>query len=229
MIDKALMREEFQENGFLILSGIAPLALVADLIQQVARLRIHPESPGTRTLLRHSYFRNLVEMTWMQELAALALGKPSFAVRGIYFDKSPAANWTLGWHQDLKIPVQERTETEGFSAWSVKEGVIHVQPPREILENMVAVRLHLDDSGLDNGPLECVPRSHRTDFVQPESEFDGLSRPCPCPRGGVILMSPLCQHRSGKSTSSRSRRVLHFEMACIDLPDGLKWADWRSG
>jgi hypothetical protein len=55
------------------------------------------------------------------------------------------ANWQVGWHQDQIIAVAHQQETLGFTAWSVKAGVVHVKPPASILENMATIRLHLDD------------------------------------------------------------------------------------
>lgn len=86
--------------------------------------------------------RNLLDLT---EIAALArgsiltdvvtpiLGPNAFAVRGTLFDKTPDANWKVTWHQDLTIAVRERREVPGFTSWSEKAGVIHVQPPVRIL------------------------------------------------------------------------------------------------
>lgn len=216
----------FQDGGFEILPGIFEPAEVEQMHKAVRDLAPDPNSPGTRTLLREPFFADLARSPKVQALVERALDCRGKAVRGIYFDKSPQANWTLGWHRDLKIPVAERQEVAEFSAWSLKEGVIHVQPPREILAQMVAVRIHLDESALDNGPLECVPGSHLPEFQGEEEHWDDLAVPCPCPQGGVILMSPLTLHRSRYSTSPQPRRVLHFEMTTIELPHPLKWADW---
>ncbi len=88
------------------------------------------------------------------------LGPNAFAVRGLFFNKTSDSNWKVAWHQDLTIALKERRDTPGFTAWSVKHGVVHVQPPVEILEHMLAIRIHLDDSAEDNGPLRCIPGSH---------------------------------------------------------------------
>src|SRR5690606_31509228 len=40
-------------------------------------------------------------------------------------------------------------------------GVLYVQPPVKILEQLVAVRLQLDPDAAAAGPLEVVPGSHR--------------------------------------------------------------------
>lgn len=67
----------------------------------------------------------------------------------------------MPWHQDLTIAVQERLDVPGYGPWTVKAGVTHVQPPVAVLERMVAVRLHLDDCGAENGPVRVLRGSHR--------------------------------------------------------------------
>ncbi len=42
--------------------------------------------------------------------------------------------------QDLTISLRSRAEMPGFCPWSVKDGVPHVQPPVELLEQMLTVR-----------------------------------------------------------------------------------------
>lgn len=64
------------------------------------------------------------------------------------------------WHQDLSLAVQERRERQDWTNWSEKRGVHHVQPPAELLERMVTMRLHLDDCPAENGALRVIPGSH---------------------------------------------------------------------
>lgn len=72
------------------------------------------------------------------------------------FDKASDANWNLAWHQDVTIAVQRQMDVPGFGPWSVKDGIVHVQPPEEVLNAMVAIRVHLDPCGADNGPLRVI-------------------------------------------------------------------------
>ena len=72
-------------------------------------------------------------------------------MRGLYFDKLPEANWKVPWHQDLSIAVRARLDVEGFGPWTEKAGVLHAQAPAAVLERMLAVRVHLDDCGRENG------------------------------------------------------------------------------
>jgi hypothetical protein len=51
----------------------------------------------------------------------------------------------VSWHQDVTIAVRARGRSAGVRPWSVKDGVPHVQAPAELLEQMITLRLHLDD------------------------------------------------------------------------------------
>jgi ectoine hydroxylase-related dioxygenase (phytanoyl-CoA dioxygenase family) len=163
----------------------------------------------------------------VRSVAEAALGEHCFAVRGILFDKTPAANWKVTWHQDLTIAVRERREIHGFGPWSVKEGVPHVQPPVEILEGMVAVRVHLDDCGIENGPVRVIPRSHTfgrlsvADIDLWKKEHPSVD--CTLSRGGILAFFPLLLHSSSPSNRPEHRRVIHLEFAAAPLPRELEW------
>jgi len=148
-------------------------------------------------------------------------------VRAILFDKTPEANWPVAWHQDQIIAVAERIEVQGFSAWSVKEGLPHVRPPAGILESMITARLHLDDCVAANGALQVLPGSHRAGFLSEDAirrwTREVSPRFCEVPHGGVLLMKPLVLHASSPSTQPGHRRVLHIEYGPGTLPGGLRW------
>ena len=146
------------------------------------------------------------------------LGTSWRCVRGLFFDKNMQANWFVPWHRDLVIAVQARNDVDGYGPWSVKDDVIHVQPPREVLENMLAIRLHLDDCGPDNGPLRVIPRSHLSMEAVTEPVVELTAK-----RGEVIAMRPLLLHSSGRATSPTNRRVIHLEFALVDLPSPLQF------
>src|SRR5688500_17606182 len=54
--------------------------------------------------------KQLVRSVEVRDLVSSVLGEHAFGVRGILFDKTPAANWKVAWHQDLSIAVQARAE-----------------------------------------------------------------------------------------------------------------------
>src|SRR5262249_36630616 len=145
----------------------------------------------------------------------------------ILFDKTPEANWKVTWHQDVTIAVAARREVEGFGPWSMKAGVIHVQPSAEILEQMLAVRIHLDDCGPENGPVRVLPGSHRLGKLTTEEiatiRVAVNEQPCIASRGTALLMRPLIVHASSGATRPGHRRVIHIEYANCTLPGGLDW------
>lgn len=156
------------------------------------------------------------------------LGAGAAVVRSILFDKNPAANWLVPWHQDTTIAVRERIDTPGFGPWSVKSGVVHVRPPAALLGSMLTIRVHLDDALRDNGALHVIPGSHRDGFLSPE-QIESCRREreaviCECDAGDILLMRPLLLHASYPATTPTRRRVLHFEFAAESLPYPLAWA-----
>jgi ectoine hydroxylase-related dioxygenase (phytanoyl-CoA dioxygenase family) len=182
---------------------------------------------GVRNLLDLSAdVRRLAAMPEVRQLVTPLIGEGAFAARAIFFDKVPGANWAVGWHQDSVIAVAEQHDVPGFLAWGQKAGVWQVQPPPEILAAMVAVRIHLDDCGPENGPLRVIPGSHRHGWLDNEIgrwKRDVEAVNCLASAGGAVLMCPLILHASSKAVSPSHRRVIHIEYASQELPGGLEW------
>lgn len=75
-------------------------------------------------------------------------------------------------------------------------------PDRLLPVGLVALRLHLDDSRLDNGPLRVLPGTHALGLLT-ESDIGRLTTEisavdCVIPVGGVMVMRPLIVHASSK-------------------------------
>ena len=176
---------------------------------------------------RSSIFESLSESSALLSLIPRGL-RP---VRSILFDKTKSENWPVPWHQDLTISVTDRQDITGYGPWSHKDGVPHVQPPVSLLENMVTIRLHLDDAFASNGALRVIPESHCKGKMDSDalSDFDkSASVTCECSSGDALLMSPLILHSSRRSDSPVRRRVIHFEYARdTDLDAQLRWFEAR--
>lgn len=182
--------------------------------------------------------RNMLDMhavaAWARSARIIDLVRPHTGgeprpVRAIWFNKSAEANWLVAWHQDLAIAVRERVDVPGFAAWSAKEGVPHVQPPVEVLQRMLTVRIHLDDADGENGALRVVSGTHLLGRLSAE-QIAALRKErgetlCAAAAGDALLMRPLLLHASGRSTSDRPRRVLHLEYAGEELPGDLEWRE----
>lgn len=182
---------------------------------------------GRRGLMAEPEVRALALSPKLRALMSDRLGAPARPVRAIYFDKSPETNWLVAWHQDLSIAVADRADVPGFGPWSVKEGVTHVQPPGSLLEQMLTIRLHLDDCDVSNGALQVIAGSHRHGKLSAEQiaafRSGELPTVCELRAGDALLMRPLLLHASGRSESDGHRRVLHIEYAAFDLPAPLRW------
>jgi ectoine hydroxylase-related dioxygenase (phytanoyl-CoA dioxygenase family) len=131
------------------------------------------------------------------------------------------------WHQDLTIAVNEKRETEGFTAWTRKAVIQHVQPPLEILEKMITLRFHLDDAEETNGALKVIPKSHKKGRLSAEEikfrRQANETRVCSVKKGDCLIMRPLILHSSSAAATPKNRRVIHFEFSAQDLSNGLNW------
>ncbi len=189
------------------------------------------DGAGTRGMLQVPEVMQLAQTLLVDLVRPLLPPKP-IPVRGIYFDKRPEKNWLVAWHQDLTLALKERVEVSGFGPWSVKEGVPHVQPPVGLLEQMISVRLHLDDTDATNGALRVLPGTHRLGRLNAEAirrcRETCKEVSCEAKAGDVLLMRPLLLHASSHSTSERRRRVLHIEFAGYHLPAPLDWHELPS-
>jgi hypothetical protein len=230
-----LLEQTIDKDGFAVVDSVLPdieTAALRDALSDDSADAAIRERNGSTYALRNLLstvpaVRALAGARALRDLIEPILGPAALPVRGILFDKTPGANWKVAWHQDLSIAVRQRREIAGFGPWSVKAGVPHVQPPLHVLQNMLTIRLHLDDCDESNGPLVVLPGSHAhgvlsaADIARFRSSTPSVA--CTVKRGGVVLMRPLILHASAAATSPRHRRVVHIEYASGPLSHGLQW------
>ena len=169
----------------------------------------------------------LLECAAVRTIVETILGPSAFLVRSTLFDKTEGANWGVFWHQDLSIAVEQRHDVNGFHSWTRKAGVDCVQPPVELMEQILTVRLHLDDCYAVKGALRVLPGSHQTkhltsDEIAHQAASSGETI-CEVPAGGAVLMRPMLLHASSPMERPGHRRVIHLEFAAFELPLPLKW------
>lgn len=219
----------FDDAGYELLESVIDSEEAGHLLALLSQQQLEPLRGGIRRI------EQLVP-----EVAALAhspkllnivqryLSAPAQLVRAIYFDKSPTNNWLVSWHQDKTVAVSERFEQAGWGLWSLKADVWHVQPPLEVLEQMVTIRIHLDPAIQDNGCLKIARGSHQFGLLAADHVLDHIDHDqviyCETPIGGAVMMRPLLLHASEKSITPTPRRLLHFEYSSFQLPDGIAWA-----
>lgn len=183
---------------------------------------------GSRCLLARPEIAALAAALRAHHVLQSLIPADHVAVQCTYFEKSSERNWLVALHQDLSIPVARRVSAPALRGWSEKEGTVFVQPPPEVLEQLIAVRLHVDACGADDGPLRVVPGSHRLGVLTPEAgaavRAERGEATCTAEAGDALVMRPLALHASSKSMGSSKRRVLHFVFGPSCLPFGLEWA-----
>ena len=201
----------FARDGFAILPRIVAASSCDALIEDLEALPLI--GAGSRALLSFEGIGSLGRSLASHPSIAALLAPGAQALQCTLFAKSDTSTWSVTPHQDLSIPVRERHDAIGWSGWSRKEGVWFAQPPVEVLEQFVAVRLQLDDNAAETGPLEVVPGTHRMGRLSSEAIRDAAASrklPCVVERGGVVVLRPLLIHSSAKGRTAGSRRVLHF-------------------
>ncbi len=231
---EAAVRDAYQSAGHALLTGLVTPAQLNDLVSALTLATSRHQRPGraayaARDLLALPAVAAWVRCAPVQAVVAALLAPGAAAISAVLFDKQPEANWRVPWHQDLTAPLRARLDLPGWVLWSIKDGRPHVRLPDLHSVQRLALRLHLDDCGADNAPLEVLPGSHRDGPL----EADGIQRWCArvprsfltAARGEVLAVHPLLLHASAPALAPGQRRVLHVEWCAAPLPPGLAWAD----
>ncbi|WP_455211833.1 phytanoyl-CoA dioxygenase family protein [Kaarinaea lacus] len=222
------MIESLDIYGYHLVKNCFDRQQVSQLLLATHRLAIDNPAYGVRNLLQKApELKTLVASHHVRKLIEPILGKAALPVRSIYFDKVPQANWNVAWHQDTSIAVNEKFDMPGFGPWSKKSGVVHVEPPVEILKNILTMRIHFDDTDEDNGALRVLPGSHQHGRISSREIIKIVENEtpvaCTAEPGDVLLMRPLLLHSSRKSRHPRHRRIIHIEFSSVTLPSPLQW------
>lgn len=212
-----ILRDAVNSEGY----AIIPDAIEIDKLAAVADDLVRGDDKRSRAGIRHAMrFESVTQIARNPKIIGIAqeiLGGDAVPFRATIFDKSPQSNWLVVWHQDTALPLKQRHYLPGWESWSMKDGVNYGHAPAEVLEQIIAVRIHLDDSRLGNGPLRVLPRTHVLGLLSDE-QIQHLARErevvnCTVVAGGLVAMRPLLLHASSKSQTDAPRRVLHVEYA----------------
>jgi hypothetical protein len=190
---------QFDEDGISLISGAVAEA-------DLAAMEAHFPTLGARIAGTREDGFSPEAQAWLETHRVLAsvahrlLAAPARPTRLLAFDKSVDANWFGPWHQD--------------------RAALGVERPVGWLERTVALRVHLDDCGADNGPLEVIPGSHCMGrLVAPAVAAmvaDATPMVCLAARGDILAMRPLLVHRSQRAKAPSARRVVHIEFTALE-------------
>jgi Phytanoyl-CoA dioxygenase (PhyH) len=222
------MSANFHQVGFEIVGDFISPVDIEFLGSEIEKSLGSSSFHGIRSLNSKVHaIGELANSSYFLKLAADYLGNKPQLVRAIYFNKTKSANWGVAWHQDKTIAVNTRAELLGYGPWSIKDNVWHVQPPIDVLEQMVTFRIHLDAANESNGCLKVIPGSHLSGIIAESDIRDIIEKSemksCIVNAGDALVMRPLLLHSSNKATVLNSRRVIHLEYSSFNLPNELKW------
>jgi hypothetical protein len=228
-VEPSTYRQRIQECGFAVMPGVVEEDRVALLAENLAVANLRRSRAGVRHALKYAPVASLASDTQLLGVVRNVLGANAYPFRATVFEKTTDVNWLVVWHQDTALPLLRRQHAPGWGPWSVKEGVIYAHAPASVLAQVLALRVHLDDSTSWNGPLRVLPATHALGVLSDDAIYqltqDIAPVECCVPRGGIIAMRPLAVHSSSKSQSECARRVLHIEYAAeTPIAGGLELA-----
>jgi|SRR4029450_12401500 ectoine hydroxylase-related dioxygenase (phytanoyl-CoA dioxygenase family) len=215
-----------KDPGYWIIENVFSFAECDELVASLSAARDRHGRAGTRHLMNNPKVHAAANHPALLGIASRTLGAAAVPYRATLFEKSGLANWLVVWHQDKALPLVSKNSSAEWGPWSHKAGVLYAHAPSWALSRTVALRLHLDASTSENGPLRVIPGSH-VHCVLNDKDVFALARTqskvnCLVGRGGVLAMRPLLIHSSSKALLDLPRRVLHFEYAdSRDLCEGV--------
>lgn len=212
--------------GYAITGGCLSHSECDSITEALSTDTISRSRAGIRHLMSNPRVAALATDPRLIELAKVWLGGVAIPFRATLFEKSHSTNWLIPWHQDTALPLTKKFEAKGWGPWSEKAGAVYAHAPAWVLSRVIALRVHLDSSNEDNGPLRVIPGSHLNGVLTDEGVMEWVSRyepmECLSPCGGIIAMRPLLIHSSSKARSGDSRRVLHIEYAdSLEIGGGM--------
>lgn len=221
-------KNHFEINGFIIVRSFLTEEQLAILSDAIGNLNLKPRAGGIREIDKLiPEVATFAKSEDMMFHASRYLSPNPKLVRAIYFDKNPVNNWLVSWHQDKTVTLSEKVEFNDWEPWSIKKGIHHVQPPIEVLENMITLRIHIDGATRENGCLKVIPGSHKHGLISTHDIPQYIKNKkivfCEVIAGDAVVMRPHLLHSSEKAKVNDKRRVLHFEYSSYELPNGLSW------
>ncbi len=224
MVTEHSIDDEFEERGrvwFRNAISKEDLALFDDLTSATAKAGRRLDVSAA---LRAALSKESSLLRTVQRLAPAAM-----PVRTVAFNKSESANWGVPWHQDRVIAVAEKVDVAEYSNWTNKSGTWHCEPPQSILDEMLFVRVHLDDTDKFNGAMEIAVGSHSVGIV-PAAKAEEIANThqietCVAKRGDVLVLKMLTLHASKPAQVPSGRRVLRIDFSASQLPPPLSWSE----
>ena len=244
MINKEQL-EAYRRDGFIVVGGVLSAAeletlrsVTNHLVEKSRGVAAHDDvydlepahssaDPRVRRIKtphkQHEIFAAVMRHEKILEILRQLIGP------AIRFDtsklnmKSPGYGAAVEWHQDWAFYPHTNSD-------------------------LCAVGVMMDDCGIENGPLMCIPGSHQgpifdhhaegafcgaIDPVRSGIDF-GKAVPCTGPAGSISIHHVMTVHGSAVNTSAKPRRLLLYQYSAADAwpiaPESQPkdWDDWKA-
>ena len=219
--------KSFKEKGYLVIENLLPENILKDLqkitddfVEQSRSINENDaifdlsdshtsENPVVRRLkdphLNHSVYSDIIKNNLITDVVSKLIGNNIRLEHTKLNFKSAKGGEAIEWHQD----------------WAFYP---HTN------DDIVEVGIFLDDCGNENGPLLCVPGSHKGPIddhhqngyfigaVDPSKSHYNLetAEPIVAKAGSISVHHVRCLHGSRKNNSEKSRRVLFAGYCAAD-------------
>ncbi len=196
MIDIVSKRHTITADGVAIL----PAVLTSDEIDAIkAEVSVDHET------MRRTGIRNL-EKTFgsiarvaaapsVLSIAASLLGRDSSARSCAVLRQNPGAKLVCGLASGSNRRAKPPTRNARLGPWTNKDGVDHVQPPLAVLNQMVTMRLHVDDADEEWSCLRVITDCHRLGILTQDeivrTAAASTPKACVVASGDAGIMRPL--------------------------------------
>jgi ectoine hydroxylase-related dioxygenase (phytanoyl-CoA dioxygenase family) len=230
MESQLIIENIIQDEGYITVNDFyseSEISILYSELEQFGVFNFEMLIPEFEMLNSVSIVKELAYSDKIFSIVKSIIGENAFATNSFVLDKTLDNNWELNWHQDLKIAVKDKIETEGYYNWYFTSGIHYVVAPNEVEEKRLFVRIHFDDCDSQNGGLQNIPKSHKYGVVSDREIFKIITKQqsssCNVKRGGVMLMKNLLFHRSPLSISNKHRRMLQINYSAAPLQNGLEY------
>ena len=127
----------FSKCGYELLADFLPAAELADMRAEFNQIEPAKSSGGIRNAERQfaSVARYIQSGSARAQAKRYLTGSPQL-VRAILFNKTALNNWMVPLHQDKTVCLTSKIADPAWGPWSIKDDVLHVQPPIHVLDSM---------------------------------------------------------------------------------------------
>jgi len=183
---KTEQKQSFEENGFLVVEGVMPLDLLADIQTEARQLaQTDGDKVGRvwheRALFRREAFRRVLDVSTLIEAEEDLIG-PDVQLLALDLLLTRAGGGGIGWHRDVHFVCNKTLS--------------------------INTAIYLQDMTEETGPLRVIPGSHRREVEAPSQGSPQEEVLVPVRAGDAVFFDAGLLHSGSPNRSSDLRMGL---------------------